>query len=535
MHTSSHSVRQIVAITYSAMLVGMIALILYFRFIGGHTDANLALVGVLNVPSLVCLTIGLRYLFADLQLWLDRLHAGASPSEVPPTVRRKVLALVPRLTLLSVATWILAAALPIVTFPIGPGGLGRGIVLALGITGVGAVLTPAIIYFAADLAWRPAVHSFFPDGRLSAVAPKNRPILPRLLTAFLLASVWLPSLLVLASLSRSAEIVGHPYTRTRFLDLLVVELILLTTCVIVSVALAILVTRGITDPVRALQAAMGRVERQDLDAEVAVTTNDEIGYLAERFNQMTAGLRDREHIRHIFGQYVTAQVAEAVLRGDVKLGGERAEVSVLMTDLRDFTTLCESMEPEELVTLLNRYFDVMIDAIQEFGGTLDKFVGDAIITVFNAPLPQRDHPLRAVLTALRMRERLAAFNAAQRLRGEPELCMGMGIHTGPAVVGNVGSEGKKVEYTAMGDTVNVAARLEGLTKEMGGDICLSAETFRRVRDLVLAEDPVFSTVKGRKAPVTVYSLIDLRTKIDSSATRSLRARDRVHPVHPVTR
>jgi adenylate cyclase len=261
---------------------------------------------------------------------------------------------------------------------------------------------------------------------------------------------------------------------------------------------------------------MARIERHDLNVMVPVTTVDELGYLSERFNQMAAGLRERDYIRQMFGQYVTTQVAEAVLRGSVKLGGQRTEVTILMTDLRDFTAMCERMEPEELVRLLNRYFAAMIDAVLEFGGTLDKFVGDAIVTMFNAPLRQDDHPLRAVRTALRMREHLAAFNAVQERLGLPTLRMGIGIHTGPAVVGNVGSEGKRVEYTAMGDTVNVAERLESLTKEVGSDICLSAETYRHVRDLVLVGAPLSTRVKGRQTPVTVHSLIDLRpTKVSA--------------------
>lgn len=454
-------------------------------------------------------------LCSGLETWRKRLLAGLPASEVPIEVQRRVLMLVPRLTLVIGVVWLLVATAVLITTSLwDPGGLNGGLHGALLTAGAGGVVTTAVIYFTADLVWRPTIRIFFPDGRLSSVSPPLRPILVRLLIAFLLVGVWLPALLVAASLSQSATLIGKLYTNALFHYLTAIELVLLAVCIIVSVSLALLVTRAITNPVLTLQAAMARVEQNDLEAEVPVTTNDELGYLGERFNQMTAGLREREHIRHMFGQYVTTQVAEAVLHGAIKLGGERTEVTILMTDLRDFTTLCEQMEPEELVALLNRYFDVMIDAVLEFGGTLDKFVGDAIVTVYNAPLPQTDHALRAVLTAVSMRERLARFNRAQAEQGQPVLRMGMGIHSGPAVVGNIGSDGKRVEYTAMGDTVNVAARLEGLTKELRHDVCISEETYQQVQAWVEVDEPVAATVKGRQMPVTVYRLLGLRPGID---------------------
>lgn len=507
----------------------MLAVVLYFELIdplsvhrsaGDRRVALLSIVGITTVAYLF-LAFGLRRLCRGVQSWQDRLHAGASASDVPVEVRRRVLTFIPRLTVLTAAGWLLAILIELGTAPFEAGGLPRGFERALGFAGAGAVVSTAIIYFAGDLAWRPTVRTFFPHGRLTPTSAPRRVMLVRLLVAFLLTGVWLPALLVVASQSHRAGLIGPPHT---------VEYLLLGTCALVSVTLAVLVTRGITDPVNVLQAAMARVQRNDLDAEVSVGTNDEIGYLGERFNQMTAGLREREHIRRMFGQYVTNQVAEAILRGEVALGGQRAEITMLMTDLRDFTALCERMEPEELVALLNRYFDVMIDAVLEFGGTVDKFVGDAMVVIFNAPLPQHNHPLRAVLTALRMRERLAAFNAEQRLHGRPELRMGIGIHTGSAVVGNIGSDGKRVEYTAMGDTVNVAARLESLTKELAGDVCLSAETERLVRAWVAVGEPVSTTVKGRTAPVTVYRLAGLRPGVDPAALLHALSRERVEIV-----
>lgn len=289
--------------------------------------------------------------------------------------------------------------------------------------------------------------------------------------------------------------------------------------VLVVLVMGLWVARLITRPIATLVDAHREVEKDNLEVDVPITTRDETGILSNSFNQMVDGLRKARHVHSMFGQYVTNQVRDAVLRGEVKLGGDRAEITMLYTDICGFTTLAEGMDPEELVEMLNRYFDVMIDAIAEYEGTLDKFVGDAIVVEFNVPLPTDHHPLRAVLTALRMREKLGVYNAQQMETGEPVVRMGVGIHTGAAVVGNIGSEGRKVEYTAMGDTVNVSARLESLTRKLGLEhetliICISEETQALVRDFVEVSEPMTTDVKGREAPVTVYKVLDLKPGLE---------------------
>jgi class 3 adenylate cyclase len=275
-------------------------------------------------------------------------------------------------------------------------------------------------------------------------------------------------------------------------------------------ALGLSLARAITNPIRQLVHATEVVATGDLGAEVPVTTSDEVGRLTHSFNQMVAGLREREKIRNMFSQFVTGAVAEAVLQGRVKLGGERQDITVLMSDVRSFTTLSESLEAEALVSMLNRYFSKMIDAIAEYDGVLDKFLGDGIITEFNCPLEQDRHELRAVLTALRMREYLKEFNQEQIERGEKTIRIGIGVHSGPAVVGNVGAEGKKLEYTAMGDTVNVAARLESQTKEVNSDIVVSGSTYLACKDFVDVGEAMALHVKGRVEPVIAHKLVRLK-------------------------
>ena len=288
------------------------------------------------------------------------------------------------------------------------------------------------------------------------------------------------------------------------------QLMLLFSGVVVGVlAMGLMLARRITRPLTVLVQASNAVGTGDLTQEVPITTRDETGILSHSFNGMVGGLRDRERIRDTFGRYVTEQVAEAVLSGKVQLGGERRVITMLMTDIRSFTTLSESMSPENLVEMLNRYFKVMIDAVVEFGGTLDKFVGDAIVVEYSAPIEQENHEARGVLTSLRMRESLAEYNVEQEARGQPTLKIGMGVNTGPAVVGNIGSE-QKLEYTAMGDTVNVSARLESTTKEMETDILISDTTYQAVKDLVEVGPSSTTQVKGREEPVKMYSVVGLK-------------------------
>jgi adenylate cyclase len=288
--------------------------------------------------------------------------------------------------------------------------------------------------------------------------------------------------------------------------------------ILLVLAVGVALARAITRPLGALVDATERVSAGDLTPEVQITSRDEAGRLSRSFNHMVAGLRERERIRDTFGQFVTTQVMEAVLGGHVTLGGVRQEITVLVSDIRGFTTLSEEIEPEAVVALLNRYFDRMADAILEFEGTLDKFIGDGILVEFGAPLPLEQHALRGVLTALRMREYLAAFNDEQRQRGDPTLRIGIGIHTGLAVVGNVGAEGKKLEYTAMGDTVNVASRLESETKTVGVDLLISAATYAQVRDYVSVGAQSELHVKGRVAPVIAFPVLGLAPGFELGAS-----------------
>jgi adenylate cyclase len=275
----------------------------------------------------------------------------------------------------------------------------------------------------------------------------------------------------------------------------------------VGVALVILTTRSITGPLRALQGAMKRVEQHDF-VQSPVVTNDELGYLGERFNQMTAGLRQGEMLRNLLNLYVSPEVAREALEKGATLGGRTVDCTVLFADIRGFTSLSEHLSPADLIDVLNRYMSAMIDAITANGGFVNKFGGDSLLAVFGTPLnPADDHAARAVRAAQGMRSALAEFNAAQEGAQRPILRFGIGIATGPAVVGNVGGK-DRLEYTVIGDTVNLAARLQDRTKDLGVDVLLHAETYLAAARVAPFDAELLPPVaiRGKAEPVPVYSL-----------------------------
>ncbi len=269
--------------------------------------------------------------------------------------------------------------------------------------------------------------------------------------------------------------------------------------------------------------ALGRVShaleklRQDEYVHVeALKTGDELEDLATGFNAMVDGLKERDKLRNTFGKYMTQSVMEHLLAGKVQLGGEELEVTILFSDLRGFTSISEKMDAKSLVGLLNEYFTEMVTVVMAEDGVVDKYIGDAIMAVFGAPVPKPNDPVNAVRAAVKMRRALAHLNERLKGRGLPELNTGIGVHTGVVVAGNIGSE-QRMEYTVIGDAVNLASRLESATKELGAPILISEETFRLVEKHVEARPVKQIQVKGRAQPVTTYEVLGLREEAKSGA------------------
>ncbi len=264
--------------------------------------------------------------------------------------------------------------------------------------------------------------------------------------------------------------------------------------------------------VRGISSAAGQVKNGKYVNAPVVHTGDELESLAVDFNAMVEGLRERDRLRETFGRYVTRQVADHLMKGNVTLGGELVPVTVLFSDIRSFTSISETMEPRALLDFLNEYFSGMVESVMLHHGVVDKFIGDAIMAVFGAPVPHPDDPIHAVKAALDMRVRLQKINVAFKERGLPEIRTGIGLHSGRVVAGNMGHT-ERMEYTVIGDAVNLASRLEGMTKELQCDVILSEDLFIQVEQHVVTEPLRKIKVKGRDQEVMVYRLIGLKADI----------------------
>lgn len=218
--------------------------------------------------------------------------------------------------------------------------------------------------------------------------------------------------------------------------------------------------------------------------------------------------REKKKIRGAFQYYLTASVINEMLKdpSKLKLGGDKKDLTVLFSDIRGFTTISEKLTPEELVRLLNEYLTVMTNLVFKYDGLLDKYMGDAIMAVFGAPLDQPDHALRACRTALDMMDELKILQKKWAGEDRPILNIGIGINSGDMVVGNMGSD-MRFDYTVMGDSVNLGSRLEGINKEYGSNIIISEYTHDVVKDVLFCRELDAVKVKGKKQPVRIYELL----------------------------
>lgn len=254
-----------------------------------------------------------------------------------------------------------------------------------------------------------------------------------------------------------------------------------------------------------VNGAMRRLEQQEYVKVDAVKTGDELEDLAQGFNQMVDGLRERDKLRVTMGKYMTEEVLQHVLAGEVELGGKTLQITILFCDLRGFTTFAEKRSAQELVGILNEYFTEMVDCVMGEGGVVDKYIGDNIMAVFGAPVSRSDDAMRAVRAAQKMRVALEKLNARFAERGVEPLKFGIGIHTGEVVAGNIGSA-KRMEYTVIGDAVNLASRLESKTKELETDLIISEATRERLTDAVDVEAIGEIHVKGRAQAVKIFTV-----------------------------
>ena len=276
---------------------------------------------------------------------------------------------------------------------------------------------------------------------------------------------------------------------------------------LVALGIGIGIARGITSPLQALVSGMREVVRGNLGYRSRIDREDEIGFLARSFNEMIAGLEERARIKDTFGRFVSHDVAEAVLGGNVPLGGERRQVTILFQDIRGFTRLSEGLDPAATLKLLNRFFTEVVGAVEAQGGVVKQFTGDGVMALFGAPQAHPDHAERAVHAALGIVRRLADLNAEFGREAMAPLAIGIGIDSGEVVAGLIGPD-NRVEYGVVGEPVNLANRIESLTRELQATVLVS----RRIADglgagFVRGRASTLP-VKGRREPVEVVEILD---------------------------
>ncbi|HII72673.1 TPA: adenylate/guanylate cyclase domain-containing protein [Candidatus Woesearchaeota archaeon] len=206
-----------------------------------------------------------------------------------------------------------------------------------------------------------------------------------------------------------------------------------------------------------------------------------------------AEMKDKQRIKTFFERYVNPKIIDELLTGDtLELKGRRSNITVFFMDIRGFTKMSERLPPEKVIELLNRYFDIATSVLFKYDGTVDKFVGDAVMALFNAPTNVKDHQLKAFKAALEIQQELKAWGKIEA---------GIGLHCGDCIVGNIGSK-HMMDYTAIGDTVNTAARLEGQTS--AGDIVVSEDVYKEIKEVFTSKHKESVTLKGKAKPVTIY-------------------------------
>jgi adenylate cyclase len=358
-------------------------------------------------------------------------------------------------------------------------------------TTLGGLTTCAVTYLLSEWILRPLT------ARALAAGPPSDPVGPgvgsrlvigwALVTAVPVLGIAALAISVLAGDSHDIE------------ELAAGSLVLASSALAAGLLATVAAARSLARSVGSVRGALARIRAGDLEARVPVDDSGEVGALQVGFNEMAAGLAERERIREAFGTYVDREVAEHILREGTALEGEEVEVTLLFLDIRNFTSFAERLAAPDVVSTLNRLFEAIVPVIHGRGGHVDKYVGDGLLAVFGAPRRHTDHADRALAAALEI------ARAVDDECGD-ELAAGIGLNSGPVVAGNVGGAGR-LEFSVIGDAVNVAARVESATRETGDQVLIAGRTkelLRRTDEVELVERPGL-TLKGKMRPVEVYA------------------------------
>ena len=472
-----------------ANIVGAVTVFVFANFVVPTPELDNE--GEIRLVNLIGFTIYLGGAVLIGAIWGSRrmraMREFLNEERAPTREERREVLLGPlRLSVVNGVLWL--AAIPIfgVLNSTYDGELGLAVATTILL---GGITTTGIAYLLSERVLRGATAA------VMTAAPPRRPVVPgvaaRTVTAWALGTgVPLLGMLLVAIYTVGGEDIDRRELALTVLGLGALGLV-------VGLLAVILAVRAAADPINSVRDALSKVEGGDLEVEVPVYDASELGLLQAGFNRMVEGLRERERIREAFGTYVDPDVAEHILNEGTALEGEEVEVTLMFLDVWDFTRFAEDAPAREVVSTLNRLFEIVVPIVHEHGGHVDKFVGDGLLAVFGAPRRAADHADRALRTA----RRVAA--EVEREFGE-RLRIGIGLNSGTVAAGNIGGAGR-LDFSVIGDAVNVAARVEASTRETGDTVLLSEATRERLGDADSLEPREGIELKGKDERVTLYA------------------------------
>jgi adenylate cyclase len=508
-------------------ITGAVLVFLYFSYINPTTYQHMG--DELSFHYITYFIVGTGLIFlvvlVAVHLWTRPVNQfternipiGDLDADEAEQLRRKALQMVPMTAAASLFGWLMAGFIfgmfmPIImtaSFGFPEASLTESTLTFFGIFCIGGSITALVTYLSCERVWRKTLPLFFPGGDLSQVRGAFRlKVKNRLVVVFLMVSlIPLMSLGVSAYTKASALLTADMETGMLIISTLLIQIVFITSIGALSALfLSLIVSNSVSDPIQKMEKAMQQVTKGNLDVHIEVVSNDEIGALGEGFNSMIESLKASESIKESFGKYISEEVRDEILSGRVPLDGEMKRATLLFSDLRDFTPFVESTHPKQVVAVMNQYFSEMAKAIKAHHGLILQFVGDEIEAVFGAPVPYDDHPDMAIQAALDMQKRLKKLNETLTAQSVKPLRHGIGVHTGAVLAGIIGSK-ERSSYALVGDTVNLASRIQDLTKTFTCDIILSQTTHDLATGSYTLEALPAMQVKGKSREVMLYKLL----------------------------
>ena len=340
---------------------------------------------------------------------------------------------------------------------------------------------------------------FIPDGHISEIKGVFSPSITFIYSLVYITICLFPCCIIFSSFVINS---GFEFSSQNIKSIILISILLL-----LNLLLTIVIARFYSKPLLRLKDCAQNIAKGNYNIHTGITTGDELGVLSDTFNDMAVSLKEKELMYDTFGKVVTPEIRNWLLQGNTNLGGETVYATILFCDIRGFTTLSEQINPKQVVTLLNKYFSSMEQCIVKHNGIINKYIGNAIMAIFGVPLANKNQALDAYKCCLDMRKTLIELNKELVAENLPQIKFGIGLHTGNVLAGNIGSN-TRMEYTVIGDSVNVASRIESLCKEYNCDLLISKTT---VEGMVACGEVLpelqsigETQIRGRKNAISIF-------------------------------